>query len=500
MSKPPNILLLFTDQQRFDTIGALGNPIIQTPALDSLVREGTAFTCAYTPSPVCMAARCSLVLGQYPHQTGCTGNTPMPQDRASLMQLLQAAGYQTHGVGKMHFGPDSRKPWGFETRDFSEEGGMVAEDDFCAFLRANGFDHLVDVHGVRSEFYYIPQPSQLPERLHHSRWVADRSVEFLRRRDRGRPFFLWSSFIKPHPPFESPVPWNRLYKAVEMRLPHLPPDCDELLTYWNRVQNRYKYRDQGLDMNLMRLIRAAYYAAVSFVDCNVGRILQALRQSGDLDHTLVIFTTDHGELLGDFASFGKRSILDAAARIPLLVRYPERFAAGEQCDEPTSLVDLLPTCLQAAGIRVPDWAAGEDLAAVAAGAVRREHVLCQYQDHELGLYGLVGRELKYVYSAPDNREWLFARGQGPEQRNLAGNPCFAQALIGMRNTLIARFRADGYKAPLEGDGWRVFPKQELPADPDAWQLFQEGGAVQDRFPPGYGPRVNPCGGPPVRGL
>ena len=140
----------------------------------------------------------------------------------------------------------------------------------------------MDPNGVRSEWYYVPQPSQLPARLHHSTWVADRSLDFLQRRDPSRPFFLWSSFIKPHPPFESPIPWNRLYKPVEMPYPHMPPGYEHLLTFWNHLQNRYKYRDQGLDGNLVRLTRAAYYAAISFVDYNLGRILAQLRQSGQL--------------------------------------------------------------------------------------------------------------------------------------------------------------------------------------------------------------------------
>ena len=103
MAKQPNILFLMTDQQRFDTIGALGNPIIQTPALNRMVREGTSFTSAYCPTPVCVASRCSFLLGQWAHETGCTNNSPMPQDRVSVMELLNGAGYQTHGIGKMHF-------------------------------------------------------------------------------------------------------------------------------------------------------------------------------------------------------------------------------------------------------------------------------------------------------------------------------------------------------------------------------------------------------------
>ena len=503
MPAKPNILLLFTDQQRYDTIAALGSffPYIQTPALDSLVREGVSFTSAYTPSPVCVAARCSLLLSQWPDQTGCTTNSPMPQDRVSLMELLNAQGYQTHGVGKMHFHPDSRKLWGFETRDYSEEGGWNEADDFCAFLKDNGFGGLLNPNGVRSEFYYIPQPSQLPERLHHTRWVADRSLDFLKGRDRSRPFFLWSSFIKPHPPFESPFPWTRLYKPIELPFPFMPPGHEELLTFWNHVQNRYKYRDQGFDGNLVRLIRAQYCACVSFVDCHVGRILAALRETGELDNTLVLFTSDHGEMLGDYGSYGKRTILDPASRVPLLARYPARFGANERCGTPVSLVDVLPTCLRAADLPVPSDRVGLDLADIAQGHCDREGVLVQFGEQGSGLYGYVTREHKYIHSAPDGREWLFERAPNArEERSLAGNGAYEATVRGMRAALIGRFRDDGYTAPLEGDGWKPFPRREVPSDPDAWQLFQEGGRVDTLFPEGYQPRCKGQGGLPVKGI
>lgn len=483
MSNRPNILLLFTDQQRHDTIGALGNPVIQTPALDSLAREGTSFASAYTPSPVCVAARCSLILSQWAHQTGCADNGRMPQERTSLMQLVQQAGYQTHGAGKMHFTPDSRELWGFETRDYSEE--CTLSDDFGAFLRAKRYDHIVDPQGVRSEYYYIPQPSQLPARLHHTTWVTDRSLEFLRGREASRPFFLWTSFIKPHPPFEAPVPWNRLSKPTQMPMPYLPRGYQELLTYWNRLQNRYKWRDRGMDLQLLRTMRAAYYACISFIDYNIGRILTHLRETNELDNTLVIFTTDHGELLGDFGSYGKRCMLDAAARIPLIVRYPERFSPGRRCRTNASLVDVLPTCLRAAGIPVPETAVGEDLADLAGGLSRRDEVLCQYSEGGTGLYSLITRQWKYIYSAADEREWLYARESVWEKQDLAEQlPDVTQKL---RWQLMERLREDGYHEPLDGLKWRMYPVTEVPEDPEAALLYQEGADVSDRFPPGYSP-------------
>lgn len=484
----PNILLLFVDQQRHDTVAALGNPIIRTPTLDRLVAEGTAFTSAYTPSPVCVSARCSLVTGQPPHVTGCDDNLPMAAELPSFMDHLTAAGYQCHGVGKMHFTPQANRLWGFESRVFSEEGAGAA-DEFVAHLAANGYQHVCDPHGVRSELYYLPQPSQLPARLHHTAFVADRSLDFLRTRDRTRPFFLWSSFIKPHPPFESPTPWNKLYRAAEMPLPKRPPGYRELWTWQNRHQNRYKWRNAGVDDNLVRAMRAAYYGCISFIDYHAGRILAELDHQGLLDDTLVAFTTDHGEHLGDYDCYGKRSFLDTSARIPLIARFPRRFAAGVRCEAPTSLLDVAPTLLAAAGCESAGAALpGADLAEMAGGTSDREIVFGQHQHDGLATYAAVTREWKYFYSVPDAKEYLFDRRQDPDElRNVAYNPCYLAATRQMRERLHGYFRAEGYERPLDGDGWRNFGPGPILIDADQELLHQDPPASVDfsGLPAGY---------------
>ena len=477
-SRRPNILLLLTDQQRFDSIAALGNRLIVTPALDGLVRQGTAFTRCYTPSPVCVSARCALITGVPPHRSGCVDNMVMPQNIPSLMERLGALGYQTHGTGKMHFTPDARRMWGFESRDTADGGPGV--DDYEAFVHNNGFAHVDEVHGQKSEYYYLPQPSQLPAHLHNSSWVAGKSLEFLARRDRERPFFLWSSFEKPHPPFENPTPWNKLYRAAEMPSPFRPPNFEALLVYWNSVQNRYKYRDAGYDDLLMRTIIAAYYSCISFVDFNIARILKGLGE--ELDNTLVLFASDHGELLGDYGSVGKRSMLDGAARVPLLARWPGHFAAGQICDEPASLLDIVPTCLAAAGADEPQLSAhGVDLVQLARGQCARSMVISQFQQRGYGLYMATTRQWKYVYSAPDDREWLFdLTRDARETVNRAGNPMFAQTLEKMRAALMEILRADGYVEPLEGQNWKKYPRRQVPANPDAGLLFQDAADTQRR--------------------
>ncbi|MFD0958174.1 sulfatase family protein [Paenibacillus chungangensis] len=472
--KPRNILFLFTDQQRFDTIGAHGNPIIKTPVLDRLVAKGTTFTRAYSPCPVCVPARFALHTGLLPHRTNCVINEKMPEGFPSFMEILSDHGYQTHGVGKMHFtfkDKPADEPWGFQSRDFSEEGGGA--DDFKQYLEDNGFGHVHDPHGVRSDYYYIPQPSQLPEHLHHTTWVTDRSIEFLERRDPARPFMLMASFIKPHPPFETPTPWNKLYRSPEMPLPKRPANSEHLITYWNRFQNRYKYRDQGVDDHLMRLMKAAYYSSISFIDYQVGRLLDYMDANALLNDTLIVYASDHAEMLGDYNCVGKRNFLDSGARIPLIVVSPDG-PVNTSCADPVSLVDIMPTFLQAAGIPQQENRSGESLLDIAAGTVNRQWVACQYHRGEHGMYMLSTARYKYIYSAPDDKEWLFDLQTDPEEtRNLVNNPIYRDQGSLMRDQLIGFYRAEGYELPLDGDDWRRFPVQSLPDDPEALLLFQD---------------------------
>ena len=224
---------------------------------------------------------------------------------------------------------------------------------------------------------------------------------------------------------------------------------------------------------LVRTLKASYYACITFIDHHVGRILAGLGE--ELDNTLVIFTSDHGELLGDYGSFGKRSMLDAAAQVPMLVRYPERFAAGIQCDTPTTLLDIWPTCLAAAG--ESDWQVspeGQNLADIATGDTERDTVFSQYSHGAPGLYAAVTKDLKYIYSAADNREWLFDLRVDPnETHNFAGNPSYEDRQANLKRRLITRFQEDSYLEPLQNGDWRVYPATRVPENPDALLLFQD---------------------------
>lgn len=477
----PNILLLFTDMQRADTLHALGNETIRTPALDRLVHEGVAFTRCFSPSPVCVPARCCLHYGQYPQRTNLFDNgAMMPDNGRSYPALLGAHGYRTHAVGKCHFTPDRQALRGFQSRRIQEEiTSDPARDEYVAWLRDHGYD-TYEPHGARGEMYYIPQISSLPAEAHPTQWVGDQSLAFLREAaSDDRPWCLFTSFIHPHPPFAPPKPWHKLYRAPDMPLPSVPEGSSDLLTWINRYQNRYKHRDAGIDRHLVRAIKASYYATISFVDYQVGRILHALEESGQLDRTLILFTSDHGEYLGDYHCFGKRGMHDASARVPLVVRYPTRFVPGSRSATAASLVDVLPTLLAAAGLSLTDLETdGIDLAELAAGGDGERIVYSQFSHTETGLYMAASAEWKYIYSAGDDREFVFDRRHDPlETRNLAD--AAPEAMATLKQSLLAFLQTTGRtEASVEAGGnldWKRYPRvdESYLQDPDARLLFQD---------------------------
>lgn len=497
--KQPNILILFTDMQRADTIAALGNPIIQTPHLDRLVHEGTAFTRCYTPSPVCIPARCCMHYGLYPQRTGLFVNGKMMNDNGrSYPQVLSKSGYNTAAIGKCHFTPDSLALRGFDRRITQEEQiAHYHEDDYRQWLLDKNLDP-VEAHGERGPMYYIPQPSRFSGEGHPTEWIGDRSRELIREfAGADNPWCLMSSFIHPHPPLTPPRGWTKLYPPHQMPAPHLPPHANGLLTHINHTQNRYKWRDNGMDLNLLRTIRAYYYATISFIDYQVGRILETLEDQGILDDTLILFASDHGEYLGDYNCFGKRSMHDASARVPLIARLPGHFAAGQVCAEPASLVDIMPTMLGAAGIESPDLD-GCDLKKVADGTVKREYVFSQWGKGRNAIYLIASRDWKYIYSAGEQKEILFDRLKDPlESRNAAADAETFAIRCQLKETLLRYLYESGDMEAVEKSNgqlsWKAQPElrqQYLARNPDEGLLYQD---EPEGLPESIGPYTFPKG-------
>lgn len=491
----PNILHIFCDQLRFDAIHANGNPVVKTPNIDRIARMGVNFSNAFTPSPVCVAARCSLITGKYPTKTHCISNDRMPDDMPSFMDILTENGYRTHGIGKCHFTPDANALRGFQTRERQEECNpdTLENEPYYQMLCDNGYDYAYEAHGVRGPMYYIPQPSRLPQKLHPTNWIGDRAVDFIEN-NTEKPWYLFTSFIHPHPPFAPPVPWHKLYDPVQMPLPKWTADDESLQLFINKSQNRYKYRDVGTDINLLRCMKAYYYCCVSFIDYQVGRILDALEKSGQMDNTLIMFTADHGELLGDYHSFGKRSQHDGPAHVPMIVYQKGVFEGGRVDDKPVSLVDAAPTFLEAAGIDAAPY--GFDGLSLQSG--RHDYVYSFFSsviethynnfvtnvpaemkaDNEtfrqaMGNYMITDGKWKYMYSAPDHKEILFDRMTDSETRNRANTAgCMAEHRR-LKTALINYMEENGFDRISENGEWKRFPKLEITDNPDAGLITQD---------------------------
>lgn len=406
MSKRPNILFLFTDQQRADTIHALGNDRICTPALDEIASQAFVFDHCVTPAPVCVPARFSLFSGLYPGHAGCCNNNfSYAYEGDGFYSEFTKAGYNTCCVGKMHHTKDLYGPMGFEKRLTQEEMSDPA-DDYTKFITSGPYKNVFDYNGMRSEMYYIPQVSQLPAEYHPTQWVGDQSLAFLESWDDDRPFFLMSSFIHPHPPFAPPSPWNKMYRTVSDE-PYMPEHLEEFRSFRS---DRFTFEKVGISRQDLSLLKNSYYACISFVDYQISRILQWLKEHGAYDNTLIVFSSDHGDLLGDFASMGKRTMLDAAARIPLLIRFPN--GRYELRHDVCSLVDIAPTLMSFAGI---DYDANEFDGIDLFGGSRHREVYSQFSTGEKGCYMVASRDDKMIYSGPDKEYYYF--NTSPEDTN-----------------------------------------------------------------------------------
>jgi arylsulfatase len=443
--KVKNILILFTDQQRYDTIGAMGNPSAQTPNLDRLVKESVVFDRCITPSPVCVPARLCLFAGQYPARTGCNNNNYENScDSEGFYARLTKAGYQSICVGKMHHLKDPYGPMGFEKR-FTQEELSDPRDDYTQFIEKK-YPYIFDYNGMRSEMYYVPQISPLPAEDHPTAWVADRSIECIQNRDKDRPLLLVSSFIHPHPPYCPPAPWNKLFRDDPPE-PFIPPE-DDFGTFKDMIG--WRCSCERLEMSRQDILRTKnfYYACVSFVDYQIGRIIKALKEAGIYDDTLILFASDHGDMMGDYNAIGKRTMVDCSCHVPFILRNPEKNA-GHRSDI-CSLVDAAPTLLSFAGVPYDE---GEYDGVDLFSGKRHEYVFSQHGCGKDGVYMITDGTHKLVFQAADQKYYYF--DSAPEKRNVyrENDP----QIRSFRETLD-QYRAEDRNKASESKTYEVYTK------------------------------------------
>ena len=489
MAKTPNILFMMVDQMRYDYMGCAGNPWIHTPGLDRLAVEGTRFSQCVTPAPVCIAARHSFMTGHRCATHGRFGNNVPDPDplHYTLMQMLGFSGYRTRAIGKMHFRP-VRRHHGFHRMELMEEIPDFRQDDeYLKYLKANGYGHKREVHGVRNLLYHLPQTSAIPEAHHGSTWVADRTIEFLQN-NRDKPFFCWSSWIAPHPPWNPPEPFASMYRNGDMPLP----------VHWNRAASTLPPSRRGMlnfaDMGdappeRLQRVKALYSGSISLIDKGVGRILRAMDELGLMENTLVMFTSDHGEMLGDHGLWQKSMPWEAASRAPLLARLPGQFDAGAVNEDLVSLLDLMPTMLDLAGLDYPGSPAlpGASLLGRAGGGLARprDEMVIEIGRGPSRWLSLRGKQWKYTYWLADGWEELYDLSSDPEE---ATNLLLGQVAVAnrkradaMKETLTAWERSHGFSESLDAGGaLKNFGRP--PADPSTMGVNGQFPRWVDRLP------------------
>ena len=413
-SNRPNMILIITDQQRFDTIRALGYPYVDTPNLDRLVNEGVTFTNAFITAPSCAPSRASLFTGYYPHTTGILKNADLW--RHSWVEDLAGSGYYCVNVGKMHTFPYDT-PLGFHERYVVENKDRYLEcryyfDEWDKGLRARGL-----VKQQREFYRQRPDYAErlgafeweLPEDTHPDFFVGDMATHWVRAKPKPEgPLFLQVGFPGPHPPYD-PVPrYAEPYMERELPLPSFtedeianqPPPFQAMRVHNTQVDHdSIAYSLHPTPEQLHRQ-RAYYLANVTMIDQKVGELLEALEEKGYLENAVVIFTSDHGDCLSDHGHSQKWTMYDVITRMPLIVWAPGRFAGGRQMDALCQQMDIGPALLELAGIPLPETMEAQSLLPALQGEPwdGREYVFAEH-----GRDGIL-QETEFM-SMVRSREW-----------------------------------------------------------------------------------------------
>lgn len=420
----PNILIIYPDQMRHDVMACAGNPVIKTPFLDQLANEGVLFNNAYTSYPLCTPFRASLMTGKYAQSHGLTQNHfPIDANQEFLAQLLKEAGYQTGYVGKWHleggpkpgFVPPGERRLGF--------------DDFVGFNRGHQY--------LQSIFYReTDQPYHC--KRYEPDFQTDHIIEFIEKavsNESDQPFFGFVGYGPPHHPNTMPKHWRNMYNPDEIPLPpgvpnpelqrevqqqRLEIDCEgnEKAMLKSRCAYGAKQPGEPETEEEIRQFIAEYYGMVSNLDHNVGRILNCLDRLGIANETLVIFLSDHGDMLGQHGYYCgyKPTGHRAAMQVPFIVRYPEKFAAGKEVDGLIDVaVDTMPTLLELCGVDIPEAVQGVSYLSLLDGSADDTRESVAYQTFKM-VDGVKGEFTPVPERGIRTKDWMYVRQ--PNRRKL----------------------------------------------------------------------------------
>jgi arylsulfatase len=450
LPEPPHIILIMTDQQRFDTLAAWGYGQMITPHMDRIAAEGISFRQAYCPGATCIASRAAIFTGMYAHNTGVYSFHHWG-DHRNWVQDLADNGYWCVNIGKMHFSPRDI-PGGFHERVIVEnptnmthaQGG--ADDDWGNYLRFHGQTRPNKRNSTDLDWLKKHQgvPWHLEERFHSDVFIGDSAVTWIDTYQGNKPLFLMVGFTGPHEPWD-PLPRHlELYKDKPMpprflkegELDEKPPQHATHLEFHANTAHESQIDLRGATEAEIDEMKRHYFAKITTVDEQVGRVLDSLEMRGWLENSLLIFCSDHGEMLGDHGLAYKWLMYDPIVHIPLIIRHPGSVNNPSTVTDLVSLMDLGPTILQAAGVDIPTYIEGQSLLPYLEGTPiqPREFVFCEdnyqvmlrSQSHKLVYY--IGQEAGELYDLTADPHELENLWHRPEQ-------------TAMKNRLVARLLA-----------------------------------------------------------
>lgn len=427
-TKRPHIIFIMTDQQRGDCLGCAGNSAIKTPNIDAIAADGVRFSNGYTSVPSCTPARSGLLTGLSPWHHGMLGyGRVAAKYKFEMPQMLRNAGYYTFGIGKMHWFPQ-KTLHGFHGT-LVDESGRVETPDFVSDyhdwfkLHAPGLDPNATGIGWNEHRGGV---YQLDERLHPTAWTGQTAVDFIHNYKLENPLFLKVSFARPHSPYDPPQRYLDMYKDADIPAPVIGDWCQDFANRPNTPSAAFG--DFGADHAVES--RRHYYANITFIDDQVGRIIAALKQRGMYENAIICFTADHGDMLGDHFHWRKTYAYQGSAHIPFLFKWPAslktKLKRNSSLPHPVELRDFLPTFLDAAGETIPSEMDGDSLLKPVRDSkcswrefIDLEHATCYEQANYWA--ALTNGKQKYIWFFRTGEEQLFDLVDDPgEIKNLAG--------------------------------------------------------------------------------
>lgn len=463
--KQPNIILIMADQMRGDCLGVV-NKQIKTPNLDHMAHNGVLFTNGYASAPSSTPARAGLLTGLSPWNHGMVGFGRVAEHYPYEMpRMLSQAGYYTFGVGKMHWFPQ-KALHGFNGTLVDESGrydqvGFVS--DYRDWFKRHAPGMNPDSLRISWNSHYAAA-YPLPEELHPTAWTAQMAIELINSYGLEAPLFLKVSFARPHSPYDPPQRLVDLYNDADIPLPIRSDWGEAYACHGEEETSDAFYGDFG-DQAAIRA-RKYYYASISFIDEQVGRIIEALKARGLYDNSLIIFVSDHGDMLGDHNHWRKTYPYEGSSKVPFIVQLPRYMQVtmggqGENRTQPVELRDVLPTMLNAAGAVVPEAMDGRSVLPLIADAhapwrefIDLEHA--QIYTKENSWMALTDGKIKYIWNCYTQTEELFDLMTDPqEQHNMAGVKRYAKTLEAWRARMVAHLAVRGDRYVRDGKLQRI---------------------------------------------